>query len=118
MNNPIWIMTSAFPSMTFRQVAAKAREIGAQRRCGNLDTPGIRRVRDHGGGKPVRDQREGARCLPGLRDAGKVNGSCRKGKQQCGQQAGEKMKAVHHKRGGFWYLLHKSNNYPFAFVPF
>ena len=30
MNNPIWIMTSAFPRMTFRQVAAKAKEIGAQ----------------------------------------------------------------------------------------
>ena len=30
MNNPIWIMTSAFPKLTFRQVAAKAREIGAQ----------------------------------------------------------------------------------------
>ena len=30
MNNPIWIMTSAFPRMTFKQVAAKAKEIGAQ----------------------------------------------------------------------------------------
>ena len=30
MNNPIWIMTSAFPKLTFRQVVAKVREIGAQ----------------------------------------------------------------------------------------
>ena len=30
MNNPIWIMTSAFPRMTFRQVAARAKEVGAQ----------------------------------------------------------------------------------------
>lgn len=30
MNNQIWIMTSAFPRLTFEQVAEKAREIGAQ----------------------------------------------------------------------------------------
>lgn len=30
MNNQIWIMTSAFPRLSFKQVAAKAREIGAQ----------------------------------------------------------------------------------------
>ena len=30
MNNPIWIMTSAFPRLTFKQVAAKAKEVGAQ----------------------------------------------------------------------------------------
>ena len=30
MNNPIWIMTSAFPQLTFKQVVGKVREIGAQ----------------------------------------------------------------------------------------
>lgn len=30
MNNPIWVMTSAFPTLSFDEVVAKVREIGAQ----------------------------------------------------------------------------------------
>ncbi len=30
MNNPIWVMTSAFPQLNFKQVVKKVREIGAQ----------------------------------------------------------------------------------------
>ena len=30
MNNPIWVMTSAFPKLSFDQVVEKVREIGAQ----------------------------------------------------------------------------------------